>query len=372
MVLSSLVGMVLSSPVRFDTVKKVVNIGGNDMGIRNHEVTAIQKLLDEEGSLREPGWSRQLLQVYDRKECKASKFRIKEWDYYIIMTEDYGAAFTICDAGYIGLQSVSFLLFREGFEHTETILNPFPMGKFKLPSSSREGNTLYRDKRLHMQFLVEQGSRRILCEFKNFCKGKDFSCDITLHQPQTDTLVIATPFSENRKAFYYNQKINCMPASGKVIFDGKEYEFIPDRDFGTLDWGRGIWTYDNVWYWGSGNGIIEGKPFGFNIGYGFGDTRAATENIIFYDGIGHKLEEVAFHIPEDSYRKPWHFTSGDNRFEMEFQPVLHRKAHTKAIIIETEQHQVFGRLRGSAVLDDGKVLKIQDIMCFAERVHNRY
>ena len=71
---------------------------------------------------------------------------------------------------------------------------------------------------------------------------------------------------------------------------------------------------------------VGGKPFGFNIGYGFGDTSAATENILFYDGKGHKLDDVTFHIPEEDYMKTWMFTSSDGRFEMEFVPVLDRSA----------------------------------------------
>ena len=72
-----------------------------------------------------------------------------------------------------------------------------------------------------------------------------------------------------------------MRASGKVMYDGKVYELSPETDFGGLDWGRGVWTYDNIWYWGSGSGEVDGHRFGFNIGYGFGDTSAASENVIF-------------------------------------------------------------------------------------------
>ncbi len=340
--------------------------------MRNHEVTAVQPLLKEDGSLREPGWSKRLLQVYDRGQIRASGFRIKEWDYYLVLNEDFAGAFTISDDGYIGLQSVSLLNFKEGWEHTETILNPFPMGKLHLPSTSEEGNTVYKDKRLHMGFFVKNGKRELRCRFKNFYKGKPFSCNIMLEQPEMDTMVIATPWKENRRAFYYNQKINCMPAEGSMTFDGKTYTFSKDRDFGTLDWGRGVWTYDNRWYWGSGNGIVNGKPFGFNIGYGFGDTSAASENMLFYDGTAHKLDDVTFHIPKDSYMKPWIFTSSDGRFEMDFVPVLDRSAKTSAVIIESDQHQVFGRMTGKAVLDDGTLLEIRNLMCFAEDVHNRY
>ena len=342
--------------------------------MRNHEVTKEQPLLNEDGSLREPGWSKQLVQAYDRNAIRAPKFRIKEWDYYLVISEknNFGVAFTLSDDGYIGLQSVSLLDFSKPWEHTETILNAFPMGKFKLPPTSAKGNTVYHDKRLDMEFQVSEGQRRIVCNFKNFCDGKPFSCDITLAQPDMDTMVIATPWKEKKTAFYYNQKINCMRASGKVNFDGKEYVFDPSTDFGTLDWGRGVWTYDNTWYWGSGNMDIDGHSFGFNIGYGFGDTTAASENILFYDGVAHKLDDVKFHIPENSYTDPWKFTSNNGRFEMDFVPIIDRAAKIDIKVIITDQHQVFGRLSGKAVLDNGKVIEVKDMLCFAEDVHNKY
>ncbi len=86
----------------------------------NHEVTTQQMLLKEDGSLREPGWSKSLVQQYERSMIKAPKFRIKEWDYYLVLNEDFAGAFTLSDDGYIGLQSVSLLNFKEGWEHTET------------------------------------------------------------------------------------------------------------------------------------------------------------------------------------------------------------------------------------------------------------
>ena len=338
----------------------------------NHQVTQRQPLLKADGSLREPGWSTSLIQTYDRQAIKASPWRIKEWDYYLVLNEDFAGCFTISDIGYIGLQSVSLLNFKEGWEHTESIINPFPMGKMKLPTDSASGITRYEDKRLTMTFEALPGLRRIKCHFKQFYQGKDFTCDLELFQPDIDSMVIATPWAEKKTAFYYNQKINCMPAKGRMTFDGHHYDFNPDTDFGTLDWGRGVWTYDNRWYWGSGNQRIEGKAFGFNIGYGFGDTRAATENMLFYEGRAHKLDQVTFHFNPDNYMDPWRFSSSDGRFEMDFQPLMDRAARTNALVILTDQHQVFGRMTGRATLDDGRVLEIRDLLCFAEDVHNRY
>jgi hypothetical protein len=223
-----------------------------------------------------------------------------------------------------------------------------------------------------MEFVVSEGKRHLTCNFNNFLDGKTFTADITLEQPEMDRMVIPAPWKEKKTAFYYNQKINCMRASGKVTFDGKEYLFDPATDFGTLDWGRGVWTYDNTWYWGSGNMDIDGHAFGFNIGYGFGDTTAASENILFYDGVAHKLDDVKFHIPENSYTDPWKFTSNNGRFEMDFVPIIDRAAKIDIKFIITDQHQVFGRLSGKAVLDNGKVIEVKDMLCFAEDVHNKY
>lgn len=339
--------------------------------MRNHEVTSEQALLNAEGRIGEPGWARKQLWKYDRRAVRSPKFRIKEWDYYLVMSGEYGAAFTISDNGYIGLQSVSFLDFKEKREHTETILTPFPMGKMKMPYSSSKGNTVYKDKRLRMEFRPEAGRRTISCDFKEFYNGNPFYCEITLEQPEMDTLVIATPW-EGKRAFYYNQKINCMRAEGYMSFGDKTYWFNPAEDYGTLDWGRGVWTYDNTWYWSSGNGTVGGKPFGFNIGCGFGDTSAATENIVFYEGKGHKLDDIQFHIPENDYMRTWTFTSSDGRFEMEFEPLLDRAATISAAAVSTDQHQVFGRMKGKAVLDDGRFIELKDFMCFVEKVHNRY
>lgn len=342
------------------------------MSMRNHEITNEQALLNQDGDIAEPGWSRRQLQQYCRQDIKASKFKIKEWDYYLVLSKQFGVAFTISDEGYLGLQSVTFIDFTEPSEHTETIMNMMPLGKGGLPSNSSTGDTVFRNKRLSMNFRVAPGKRQIQCTFSKFNRDKNFSCDITLQQPpEMETMVIATPWDQ-KKHFYYNQKINCMRATGWVRYGSQYYQFNPKEDFASLDWGRGVWTYDNTWYWSNGNCNVNGKAFGFNLGYGFGNTQAATENVIIYDGIVHKLDDVTFHMDESDFMKPFKITSSDNRFEMEFKPIINRSAKIDYKLIISEQDQVFGHMSGIAVLDDGTKIELKDVLCFCEKVHNKY
>lgn len=338
-----------------------------------HEVTNEHELLDENGHLSEPGWAKDLLLKYRRSAIKASKMRIKEWDYYCVLNEGYGAAFTIADNGYMGFISASVLDFNKRTDATKSIMTLLPLGKFNLPETSKEGDIKFSNNKVSMEFVKDGCNRKISADFPNFKDGRSLKGSITMTQPEhMDTMVIATPFTENKKAFYYNQKINCMPVEGVVEFGEQRLEFHKDSSFGVLDWGRGVWVYKNTWYWGSASGTIDGVPFGFNIGYGFGDTSNASENMIFYNNTEHKLDRVTFNIPEDSYMKPWTFSSSDGRFEMDFVPILDRYSNSNILVIQSKQHQVFGRFTGDVVLDDGKKIHIKDFLGFAEKVYNRW
>ena len=328
------------------------------------------KLLDENGCLIQKGWSRHQLLEYNRENISASWRRIKEWDYYCILTPEYGIALTIADNGYMSLISVSWFDFNNRFHKTCDITKLFTKGGLNLPRSS-SGDIHYQDKKISVEITVNLDKRVLSIDYPGFHGKRGINGDLTLTQdPDMDTMVIATPFSK-RNHFYYNQKINCMSAEGTITYSGDEYTFSKDAAFGVLDWGRGVWPYSNEWYWGSASGKIDGKPFGFNIGCGFGDTLQATENIIFYDKIGHKLEHVFFDFDPKDYEKPWSFTSSDDRFEMTFLPIFDRYSNTNLIFLKSLQHQVFGTYKGKAVLDDGTTLHVE-IPGFAERVQNRW
>ncbi|MBQ2582586.1 MAG: DUF2804 family protein [Erysipelotrichaceae bacterium] len=341
-----------------------------------HEITERHPLLDENGHLIETGYAKSLILDYDRKAIKAPSLRIKEWDYYLVYNDRFGVALTVDDNSYMALDSISLLDFRIPWEHTNSPMKVMTLGKRNFPSSSKEGNVKGDGKGYSIEFLKEKGKRILNFRMEDFCEGKPIEGSITLTDPDEESMVIVTPYKESKVHFYYNQKINCMPAEGKVVYDGKEYVFDKEDSFGTLDWGRGVWTYKNTWYWGSASGLVDGHRFGFNIGYGFGDTSAASENMLFWDGKAHKLSRVTFNIPQkdgkDDFLSPWTFTSDDGRFEMDFKPVMDRAANTDFIILGSNQHQVFGRFSGTCVLDDGEKIEIRDLLGFAEKVANKW
>ncbi len=334
-------------------------------------------LLDEKGMLRQAGYATSLVRRYDRSAIGASGLRIKEWDYYCITCGGVALALTIADNSYMGLDSVSLLDLNAGFQHTWSAMRLLPMGKTRLPGDSSRGNVVMERPQYALRFENDGQTRVLTVRVNNFRDGKPLTAHMELTEPPRDSMVIATPFTGKPKAFYYNQKINCLKAEGDISFNGRTYLFDKHSATAVLDWGRGVWTYANTWYWGSASGYVHGAPFGMNLGYGFGDTSAATENMLFYKGVAHKLEHVDFGIPKtpdgkDDLMSPWHVTDNHGRLDLTFTPVMDRAALTSALVIESDQHQVFGYYEGKAVLDDGTAVHVSRMLGFAEKVRNRW
>ena len=333
-------------------------------------------LHDENGHLIETGYATELIRTYDRRRVAANRLRIKEWDYYAVCCDRFAFAVTIDHNGYMTMDSISLLDFEKNAQVTTSRMSlPF-IARRSLPASSREGNIRVSGKGYRMAFDNDGKQRHLYGNMDSFHRGKSLSFDLLLTDAPEESMVIVTPYRDHPESFYYNQKINCMRVDGVISYDGKDYVCSPENTFAVLDWGRGVWTYDNTWYWGSASGLADGVPFGFNIGYGFGDTSAASENVLFYNGKIHKLSQVSFEIPlkdgKEDYLSPWTFSSDDGRFEMRFEPVMDRCALVDLKLICSDQHQVFGRFSGTAVLDDGRKLEISNLMGFAEKVRNKW
>ena len=341
-----------------------------------HRITEPGPLLDSRGHLVEEGWASSLIKTYSREAVKASALRKKEWDYYYILDQDKEIflTFTISDLGYIGLSALAWIDFKSGkFSQTDE-MSILPLGKTGLPPDSSSGTVSYKGKKLSIHYDVSGGVRKITAQAPALTApdgGTGFSCDLILTEnPKDDSMVIATSWRENRKAFYYNQKINNMTVSGKARLGSAEYIFNPENSFGGLDWGRGFWTYKNRWFWSSASGKIGKDIFGFNLGYGFSDRTPASENMLFFNGRAHKLGEVLFSYNPENYNAPWKISDNENRLLLDFVPRVDRNSRTDLGIIKSVQHQVFGLFSGEAVLDSGDRIKIKDFPGFAEDVLN--
>ncbi len=342
------------------------------------ELLTSSPLLDAHGRLTQVGWARAPLLDCNLEQAAfyalplrfLQRFRIKRWDYYGVTTPERFFSATVADLGYAGQVFVYTVDFATGLYHEESLTIP-PGGGISLPRNSTEGESRYDDGKTRLSFQVTPTGRRLSVAWPNF-GGRPLSAEIAFQvAPKHESTVIVIPIRGNR--FYYNRKMNCLPASGWLQIGEQRTVIAPDACLGNLDWGRGVWEYRSFWVWASASGFLpDRRSFGLNLGFGFGDTAAATENTLILNGRVHKLGQVDFTYDPHDFKRPWRAVATDGRLDLTFTPFLERVAKTNLLVITSEVHQMFGRYHGTAVTDDGETISIDGLIGFAEEHHARW
>jgi hypothetical protein len=341
------------------------------------EISQSGPLLDDQGRLAQVGWSRQpildanLEAAHFYRLRALQRLRIKRWDYYAVFTPQRFFSATIANLGYAGNIFVYTLDFATGELHEEGLVVPLGKG-ITLPRGSMSGETTFADRRARLSFQALPGGRRLYVDWPAFHTGRGIHAELNLSLPAAhQSMNIVIPIGRNR--FYYNTKINCMPVHGTLQYGELHEQLTPESSLGSLDWGRGVWEYTSFWNWASASGFLpDGRTIGLNLGCGFGDLSAATENCVILNGSIQKLEQVKFDYVSGNYMQPWQFADNQNRLQLTFVPFKERLATTRLGIIDSEVHQMFGRYSGAVITDRGERLVISDLIGFAEEHRARW
>jgi hypothetical protein len=345
------------------------------------ELKGSSVLLKPDGALTEVGWSRQPALDCNLEFTRTTAlrfwqpFRLKRWDYYGVTTPTHYFSFTVSDVGYIGSIFAYVLEFATGIYHEETLTVPLARG-VSLPRNSTSGLSRFSNGKIDLQFEIRKTERIVTVDWPQFSlangKKEPLTAQLRYQEPAgQDSMVIVIPIRGKR--FYYNRKINCLPVEGVIHYSGKQFDLHPEQALGNLDWGRGVWEYNSFWVWASASGYLPGgQRLGLNLGFGFGDTSAATENAVILDGRIHKLGQVDFQYDSKDFMRPWKMTSPDGRLNLEFCPFFERVAKTDLKLLRSEVHQMFGRYSGYAISDSGEKVVIEDLVGFAEEHHAKW
>lgn len=341
------------------------------------QITQPGPLLDSRGSLAQVGWSRQPFLDCNLENANfypirpLQRFRVKRWDYYAMFTPQRFFSATIADLGYAGNLFVYTLDFASGDLHEEGLVIPLGKG-ITLARNSTEGESCFEDGRARLSFRTFPGERQVSVSWPGFHGGRGIQAKLVLHCPNDhESMTIVIPIGKKR--FYYNRKINCLPVEGLLEY-GEIHETLRPREcLGSLDWGRGVWEYSSFWNWASASGFLpDGRRVGLNLGCGFGDLSAATENCLVLEGRIHKLEAVSFSYRSGEYMQAWKFRDAQGRLALDFTPFHERVARTSLGVINSAVHQIFGRYTGRVTSDDGEVIQLDGLIGFAEEHQARW
>ena len=340
-----------------------------------NEITKRQALLDENGNIANSGWCRHNLYDYNIEKRSVGIMRLKEWDFYQVSNGEIMVQINFFNISLATCATFGLVDLKTGRKLDSMSIELCTPYKNRMNKNGDcENYFFYKHGKTVIEFDVTEKSHRI--KFEGICKGKKVSADFTAKRlPDHESITIATPFKE-KGHFFYTNKINCLATHGFVLYGDEKFEFTEDNTYTVLDWGRGIWPHKNMWYWANGSTRIDGKIFGFELTWGFGDTSNATETALFYDGVCHKISAVSLETdPEidNKWMSDWHFISDDGRLDLTMKPFYDNYSNMMPLnLLGMNTHQVHGLWNGTVILDDGTELKIENMYAFCEKVYNKW
>ncbi len=364
--------------------------GWQELGYKRNQIeyTEPTKLLDEQGNLLvKGGWARHNLFEYHR-DWAVPHWRGKEWDFYQFCNGKYMVQISIANISIGGYASTTLVDVSGKEEKLISSMSLWLGGKndpkHVLPENGDQPNLVdYRDGDYHFVADTKEKSRTV--SFTGPYQGKTIETKFEMDMfDDHQNITIVTPFKKKGEylptRFFMTMKQNCMPASGYFKVGDEVIEFSKEDTFAVLDWGRGVWPYKSVWYWGNGATYLtdengEKHIFGFEITWGIGNEDNATETCLFYDGVAHKIGSVDVEVfpKPDKYMDEWKFISEDGRFNLTMTPAYDHHSDMNVLnLARMHSHQVHGLWNGTVVLDDGKVLEIKDMYAFCEYVENKW
>ncbi len=331
--------------------------------LKEKEATQELNLCDSNGNLLKDSivWSRNPI-----VNCNLSghMFRKKKWNYWCITNERCLFSVTISNIDYAGMIFAYFLDFKTKLFIEKTVISPFGKG-CDMPDSVR-GSVVFDNDKLSIAFNRDINGTHITASCKDF-QGFEMKADFIVESPPGhETLNVVVPWDE--KHFQFTSKHQCLPVKGNITVGNNSYDLSSTTTFGCLDYGRGVWPYKVNWNWASASGIQSGKTIGLNIGGQWTDGTGMTENALVVDGKLTKLsEDMEFIYDKKDFMNPWVIkTAATDRVNLNFIPFYERIAKTNLAVIKSEVHQMIGYFYGIIKTAKGEVIKITDLLGWAE------
>jgi len=332
------------------------------------ELTEPVLLCDEKGRLNPEarGWSRKPLHT-----CNLSGMwpRKKKWNYWNVTAETFSFCMALANVDYIGLPFGYFLEYDTGRMLEKTVVTPLGLG-CAMPDTC-DGDVAFHGAAMPFSITHEAGGIRIKGRARRF-GGASMECDFFIHfSAEHETMNVVVPWSDTR--FQFNSKQNSLPTEGRVVIDGRNYDFDPETSFACQDFGRGVWPYKVTWNWSSVCGRQGSDVIAVNSGAGWTDNTGATENSLCLNGRVTKIsEDILFEYDRSDFMKPWRLhTALTDTVDLIMTPFYDKHGKFSVGILSTEVHQCFGRFSG-AVKVQGRSIDVHNLVGWAEEHVGRW
>jgi hypothetical protein len=346
----------MSIPVRqiLPSPGRLVSNGRFNHGTFNHEFTEVNPLDAEIGRIF----------PYPRS---FKNFRLKEWQHFALVNEDYYISLALFNAKTLALAQVCLYDRKSGsihFYEKKTLPR-----NISLPDNLWNGYANIDQKGfiINIHNELAEGVHTISFEIgenKDLpgVKGK-FTCfeDMRLSEP----IVVCLPLKKQRAM--YSHKYVC-PIEGELIISEKPITFSRKESYGLVDIHKGYYPFVMKWHWATAGGFHpEHALVGLNLTNNqVQDQDAYNENCIWLNGRLNLLPPVRFTFNKEDLYKPWRIHDQYEMVNLTFTPEVIRTVDINAIIVKTRYRGPFGSFSGNIKTVGGDVIEVDNFFGMCE------
>jgi hypothetical protein len=291
------------------------------------------------------------------------KWRLKEWEHFALVNDQYYLSVALFDAKSLGLAQVCVYSRKDGAIYFYE--RRIPPWKISLPPNILSSRTAYKS----------QGfSLRIENALKAGYIGIEFEIEASEGLPRitgrfrcleplgtSEPIVVCLPLLG--RGAMYSHKYTC-PIEGSMTLGQALVNFPAQLSYGLIDIHQGYYPVVMKWHWATGGGRApDGRLLGFNLTDNqVEDQHAYNENCVWQDGRLFLLPPVAFSFDSRDHRKPWTIRDSDGMVQLTFEPEVVRTVDVDALVFKSRYRAPFGVFSGRLRASDGYEIEVDD--CF--------
>lgn len=302
-----------------------------------------------------------------------SRFRLKEWQHFGFVGEDFYFGFAIVDAKYMG-NSFCYFLDRNTDEKVEhDRISPPGVAKVARDLARGSCGFTFRGYEIQVENRLAEGYHAARVRVKGAPGKPSLSADIEVIEDleKVEPLELICPLKGNRPA--YTHKVAC-PARGEVVVDGRAYVLREETGVALIDVQKTFFPYGIFWDWATCAGHdAEGRMVALNLSRGINErVEEYHDNCIWVDGKISFLGPSLFTLDENAVLEPWHIETANGTLSLDFTPRGERYGKVDFLVLMSDFHQPFGHFSGAAVDSAGVTHRIEDYFGIVEHHRARF
>jgi hypothetical protein len=336
------------------------------------ELKATPPVMVERGEVVEYGAFRSVFQDVNIAEAGISlkgrrmprayaRLRLKEWQHFGVIGDDFYFGFAIVDTKYLGNSFCYFLDRKTGemVEHDRLA----PPGVAGVARNLWRGECAFRtrDYEINIHNRLEDGSHsaEVSIEASSDAPSVRARIEVVEDLSRVQPLELLSKQKGYRPA--YTHKVAC-PARGEVTIGGRCFSVDEKSGIALIDVTKAFSPYNTWWNWATcGGHDPQGRIVALNLSQGSNEEwEELNDNCLWVDGRISFLGPSAFTLDKRAVLDPWHIETGGRRCVLDFEPAGERHGKVNALVIKSDFHQPYGTFRGTAVDSAGLEHGIED------------